>query len=169
MRLLHGEVVAGHVEEQRGDVDEAVDAIEDATVAADHLSHVLHANVALDDADREVSQLSADALGDWATVAQGASPRLVGLTLERIADLVTVLDVAGTAILQVPAAPPGMISDPVERHMVRHPITIQAQKLAVEVLNILDQHRIDDLIVVNEKNEPVGIVDSQDLTKLKLL
>ena len=57
----------------------------------------------------------------------------------------------------------------VERHMVRHPITIQADKLAVEVLNILDQHRIDDLIVVNEKNEPVGIVDSQDLTKLKLL
>ncbi len=64
---------------------------------------------------------------------------------------------------------PGMVSDPVERHMVRHPITIQAHKLAVEVLNILDQHRIDDLIVVNENNEPVGIIDSQDLTKLKLL
>jgi len=64
---------------------------------------------------------------------------------------------------------PGMISDPVDRHMVRHPITIQATKLAVEILNILDQHRIDDLIVVNEKYEPVGIVDSQDLTKMKLL
>ena len=64
---------------------------------------------------------------------------------------------------------PGMISDPVEQHMVRHPVTIQATRLAVEILNILDQHRIDDLIVVNEKNEPVGIVDSQDLTKLKLL
>jgi arabinose-5-phosphate isomerase len=64
---------------------------------------------------------------------------------------------------------PGMVSDPVKKHMVRHPITIQAHKLAVEVLNILDQHRIDDLIVVNEKNVPVGIVDSQDLTKLKLL
>jgi arabinose-5-phosphate isomerase len=64
---------------------------------------------------------------------------------------------------------PEMVSDPVEQHMVRHPITIKAHKLAVEVLNILDHHRIDDLIVVNEKNEPVGIVDSQDLTKLKLL
>jgi arabinose-5-phosphate isomerase len=64
---------------------------------------------------------------------------------------------------------PGMVSDPVERHMVRHPITIRETKLAVEVLNVLDQHRIDDLIVVNEKNEPVGIIDSQDLTKLKLL
>jgi arabinose-5-phosphate isomerase len=64
---------------------------------------------------------------------------------------------------------PKMLSDSVDRHMVRHPVTVQAHKLAVEVLNILDQHRIDDLIVVNEKNEPVGIVDSQDLTKLKLL
>jgi arabinose-5-phosphate isomerase len=64
---------------------------------------------------------------------------------------------------------PAMVSDPVERHMVRHPITIQSHKLAVEVLHILDQHRIDDLIVVNDKNQPVGIVDSQDLTKLKLL
>ena len=64
---------------------------------------------------------------------------------------------------------PAMISDPVGKHMVRHPITIQATKLAVEVLNVLDQHRIDDLIVINERNEPVGIVDSQDLTKMKLL
>ncbi|MBV9106394.1 MAG: KpsF/GutQ family sugar-phosphate isomerase [Verrucomicrobia bacterium] len=64
---------------------------------------------------------------------------------------------------------PGMVSDPVEQHMVRHPITIQAHKLAVEVLNVLDQHRIDDLIVINQNDEPVGIVDSQDLTKLKLL
>jgi arabinose-5-phosphate isomerase len=64
---------------------------------------------------------------------------------------------------------PGMVSDPVHRHMTRHPITIRSGKLAVEVLNILDQHRIDDLVVVNEQNEPVGVVDSQDLTKLKLL
>jgi arabinose-5-phosphate isomerase len=64
---------------------------------------------------------------------------------------------------------PQMFSDPIDRHMIRHPITIRSGKLAVEVLNILDQHRIDDLIVVNENDEPVGIVDSQDLTKLKLL
>jgi arabinose-5-phosphate isomerase len=62
-----------------------------------------------------------------------------------------------------------MVSDPVASHMVKHPITIRSDRLAVEVLNILDQHRIDDLIVVNDLNEPVGIVDSQDLTKLKLL
>jgi arabinose-5-phosphate isomerase len=64
---------------------------------------------------------------------------------------------------------PDMVNDPVARHMVRHPVTILADRLAVEVLNVLDQHRIDDLIVVNQSYEPVGIVDSQDLTKLKLL
>jgi len=42
-------------------------------------------------------------------------------------------------------------------------------KLAVEVLNLLESHRIDDLVVVDDNNAPVGIVDSQDLTRLKLL
>src|ERR1700738_4799442 len=64
---------------------------------------------------------------------------------------------------------PDMISDPVEQHMVRHPITIQATKLAVEILNALDQHQIDDLVVVDDEKVPVGIVDSQELTRLKLL
>lgn len=64
---------------------------------------------------------------------------------------------------------PQIVNEPVERHMVRHPVTIFEDRLAVEVLNILEQHRIDDLIVVNQANEPVGIIDSQDLTKLKLL
>ncbi|MBV9671843.1 MAG: CBS domain-containing protein, partial [Verrucomicrobia bacterium] len=66
-------------------------------------------------------------------------------------------------------ANPGMVSAPVSQYMVRHPVTIRWDKLAVEVLSTLEQHRIDDLIVVNQLNQPIGIVDSQDLTKLKLL
>jgi GAF domain-containing protein/CheY-like chemotaxis protein len=42
---------------------------------------------------------------DWATLARGASPRMLSLTLDRLADLVLVLDVAGTPIVQVPATP----------------------------------------------------------------
>ena len=61
---------------------------------------------------RDPALVEGVARGDWATVAQGASPRLAGLTLERVADLVAVLDAGGTAILQVPAAPPGIVSDP---------------------------------------------------------
>jgi arabinose-5-phosphate isomerase len=53
--------------------------------------------------------------------------------------------------------------------MVRHPVTIQEDRLAVEVLNTLDHHRIDDLVVINPVHQPVGLIDSQDLTKLKLL
>src|SRR3954451_12610180 len=53
--------------------------------------------------------------------------------------------------------------------MTLNPVTIRQDRLAVEVLNLLDRHRIDDLIVVDENQIPVGIVDSQDLTKLKLL
>ncbi len=53
--------------------------------------------------------------------------------------------------------------------MTLNPVTVQQDKLAVEVLNLLERHRIDDLVVVDEQQVPVGIVDSQDLTKLKLL
>jgi arabinose-5-phosphate isomerase len=53
--------------------------------------------------------------------------------------------------------------------MTLNPVTVHQDKLAVEVLNLLESHRIDDLIVVNDDQKPVGIVDSQDLTRLKLL
>ncbi|HEX8680654.1 MAG TPA: KpsF/GutQ family sugar-phosphate isomerase [Chthoniobacterales bacterium] len=53
--------------------------------------------------------------------------------------------------------------------MTLNPVTVQQDKLAVEVLNLLERHQIDDLVVVDAEQVPVGIVDSQDLTKLKLL
>jgi arabinose-5-phosphate isomerase len=53
--------------------------------------------------------------------------------------------------------------------MTLNPVVVHQDKLAVEVLNLLERHRIDDLVVVDDQGVPVGIVDSQDLTKLKLL
>jgi arabinose-5-phosphate isomerase len=53
--------------------------------------------------------------------------------------------------------------------MTLNPVTVQRDRPAIEVLNLLDRHKIDDLVVVDENQVPVGIVDSQDLTKLKLL
>lgn len=53
--------------------------------------------------------------------------------------------------------------------MTPNPICIRADALAVEALKIFDQRNIDDLIVVNAKREPVGLVDSQDLPKLKIM
>ena len=53
--------------------------------------------------------------------------------------------------------------------MTPNPITIRQDALAVEALKIFEQRQIDDLIVVNENKHPVGIVDSQDLPKFKIM
>jgi arabinose-5-phosphate isomerase len=58
---------------------------------------------------------------------------------------------------------------PVSRFMVRRPITIQSDRLAAEILNILERHPVDELIVLDENRKPVGIVDSQDLSRLHIL
>ena len=53
--------------------------------------------------------------------------------------------------------------------MSADPITIQEESLAVEALNLFDQEPIDDLIVVNTDGAPVGLIDTQDLPKMKLM
>jgi len=53
--------------------------------------------------------------------------------------------------------------------MTPRPITVRVDKLAVEVLNLFEKHRIDDLVVVDGQNRPVGLVDAQDIAKSKLL
>jgi len=53
--------------------------------------------------------------------------------------------------------------------MTRRPIAVGLAALAVEALKIFNERNIDDLIVVNAKKEPVGLVDSQDLPKLKVM
>ncbi len=58
---------------------------------------------------------------------------------------------------------------PVAEVMTPSPITIDADKLAVEVLMVLEHHRIDDLVVTDTQGNPLGVVDSQDLARLKLI
>jgi arabinose-5-phosphate isomerase len=53
--------------------------------------------------------------------------------------------------------------------MTRAPICIQETALAMEAWKVFKERNIDDLIVVNARHEPVGLVDSQDLPKLKLM
>jgi len=53
--------------------------------------------------------------------------------------------------------------------MIKNPISVQIDKLAVEVLNIFEKHRIEDLVVLDRQKKPVGLIDVQDLTKYKLL
>lgn len=53
--------------------------------------------------------------------------------------------------------------------MTRKPVSIAGDRLAAEVLHVLQQHRIDDLVVVDDRGCPIGVVDSQDLSRLKVL
>ncbi len=64
---------------------------------------------------------------------------------------------------------PGIGSAPVGDFMSLRPVTVDGDKLAAEALQILERHRIDDLVVVDERRHPIGVVDSQDLTRLKIL
>jgi len=62
-----------------------------------------------------------------------------------------------------------LLAQPLKKVMTRQPICIGEDALAVEALKIFNERNIDDLIVVNAKREPVGLVDSQDLPKLKIM
>ena len=67
------------------------------------------------------------------------------------------------------AADENLLSRPLKEVMTRRPVTIRENALALEAVKIFNERTIDDLIVVNPKNQPVGLVDSQDLPKLKLM
>ena len=64
---------------------------------------------------------------------------------------------------------PQIGSRPVGEVMTRNPVTIGADKLVAEVLMVLEHHRIDDLVVTDAGGKPLGVVDSQDLSRLKLI
>jgi arabinose-5-phosphate isomerase len=64
---------------------------------------------------------------------------------------------------------PDFLSQSTKRFMTRTPKTVPVDALAVDVLRIFDRYKIDDLIVIDAKGRPVGLVDVQDLPKMKLL
>ncbi|MCB1079194.1 MAG: CBS domain-containing protein, partial [Verrucomicrobiae bacterium] len=66
--------------------------------------------------------------------------------------------------------PAGIGERPVCELMTRNPITIDSSKLAAEALRLLETHRIDDLVVVDvDSRVPLGMIDTQDLTRIGLV
>src|SRR3990167_2549946 len=90
--------------------EQAVRAQESAAALVADTQAALHREARL--LARDPALADGVAKGDWATLARGVSPRLAAITLERMADFVSVLDAAGSALLQVPALPPTAIPDP---------------------------------------------------------
>jgi len=66
-------------------------------------------------------------------------------------------------------ADPALMEKRVGDLMTRNPICVGGDQLAAEVLRILQKHAIDDLVVVDAENRPIGVVDSQDLARFRLL
>ena len=64
---------------------------------------------------------------------------------------------------------PDFLSKPVSTFMTRSPKTIRDDALGVDALRLFEAHKIDDLIVVNARGKPVGLIDGQDLPKLKIV
>jgi arabinose-5-phosphate isomerase len=63
----------------------------------------------------------------------------------------------------------GFLQKPVSAFMTRGPKTISAEALGVDALRVFEAHKIDDLIVIDARGRPVGLVDGQDLPKLKIV
>ncbi len=66
-------------------------------------------------------------------------------------------------------ADPLLGDKPVVGLMTPSPITVKADALAVEVLRTLGENRIDDIVVLDEAGKPVGLIDTQDLARLKIV
>jgi arabinose-5-phosphate isomerase len=62
-----------------------------------------------------------------------------------------------------------ILAKPLRSVMTPNPVCIRDEALAAEALKIFNQRNIDDLIVVNARHEPVGLIDLQDLPKFKLM
>ena len=53
--------------------------------------------------------------------------------------------------------------------MTADPLAIDSEALAVEVIRMVEKHKISDVIVVDKERKVVGLIDVQDLPGLKLM
>ena len=62
-----------------------------------------------------------------------------------------------------------ILSQPVSGFMTRSPLFIRSDAYAADLLKVFERRRIDDLPVVDSQGEVVGLVDIQDLPKMKVI
>ncbi|MEP2775267.1 MAG: KpsF/GutQ family sugar-phosphate isomerase [Luteolibacter sp.] len=53
--------------------------------------------------------------------------------------------------------------------MTRNPISLTEDSLAVEAVKQVGEKHIDDIVVLDKAGRPVGLIDAQDLARLKLV
>jgi arabinose-5-phosphate isomerase len=98
------------------------------------------------------------------TKAKSGSIALVAAKTGRLTGILTDGDFRRSALTG-----PNFLEQPVSRFMTRHPKVIAETALGVDALRTFETYKIDDLIVVNGRGQPVGLIDSQDLPKFKIV
>jgi arabinose-5-phosphate isomerase len=98
------------------------------------------------------------------TKAKSGSIALVDRRSGRLTGILTDGDFRRSALTG-----PDFLRQPVAAFMTRRPKTIREDALGVDALRLFEAHKIDDLIVVDSRGRPVGLIDGQDLPKLKIV
>jgi arabinose-5-phosphate isomerase len=98
------------------------------------------------------------------TRAKSGSIALVGGRAGRLTGILTDGDFRRSALSGA-----GFLDRPVSDFMTRSPKVVRDDALGVDALRLFALHKIDDLIVVDARGRPVGVVDGQDLPKMKIV
>ena len=98
------------------------------------------------------------------TKAKSGSIALVEKKSGRLSGILTDGDFRRSAL-----SGPDFLRKPVATFMTRNPKVISEDALGVDALRLFEAHKIDDLIVVNARGKPVGLIDGQDLPKFKIV
>ena len=62
-----------------------------------------------------------------------------------------------------------ILAAPVSDYMTKSPLFIRDTAYAAEIVKVFEKRRIDDLPVVDGEGRAVGLVDIQDLPKMKVI
>ena len=102
------------------------------------------------------------------TKAQGGSA-VVANADGTLAGIFTDGDFRRSFAAAAPSAASALLSASVADHMTRKPLFVRDTAYAADLLRIFEKKRIDDLPVCDAAGRVVGLVDIQDLPKLKVL
>jgi len=64
---------------------------------------------------------------------------------------------------------PDLLAAPISNLMTKNPKHIHHEALASEALALLNQYRIDELPVIDDAHRPIGLIDVQDLVRLRIV
>ena len=98
-----------------------------------------------------------------AAVVAGADGKLLGIFTD--GDFRRNISAAGGS----PSSATGILAAPVSDYMTKSPLFIRDTAYAAEIVKVFEKRRIDDLPVVDGEGRAVGLVDIQDLPKMKVI